>query len=1254
MPKTFNVTDSVAPTVKLTNLIAKNETVLTNTVPTSTDGTDGTAITIFRGAKLVLPLKFSDNASEGRVNVQYVSGLPKGVSFGGSNNKLTFTGANETNPTTHTVEGKVAADATLGYSTVTLKVSDSKDGDASKGNSSEVKFRVRVLDLDFEPGRVAEPNQSSTTINATKGQTLEDANNYLTVNSGTNRQDQNNFPGGMTFRMVDSTTNTVISKLPDAPGRYVVKARAYFPVDYAGTNEVSEVVTGNSDKQLNGRRYLEKTINFVVKPTAPTVTPKDNGDVLITPTNQTNVDKVSVTFTKQDDSTEVTYTAKKNASGVWEFGSGAPLTVDPTTGVFRLKDRVVKDGSTVTAKALTTDGTGSVESIPATGIAGNGDAILPEIEFKNTVIDAQGNRVVYITPTETTNLDVATITDNSNKLLEAVFFDQGAGITDLGNYGLTYNKVIRNGDTITNAPLTFTVRGTLNKIKSGSTTLWNDDDVITTRYASAMDAAENNIKEKSGSRDNVASNPYRVIFKALTQATKYTPTVSKTKIERDITQANTTITVAEFNKIKDTLTFSSTRGEVKVDKNTSGLTFAMKNSTVQTKQDGTLYITATVTYPDGSREDIEVPLDTTNANKAKPTLTIPEVSVKAAKDKGEQGSVPATEYNRVLNNVTVPQTQPQPTAKEVKNNGRISVVDGKNVVTVGLTFSDNTKKDVTVPVLEVKPIDITTTFNELDNMVTVKPNTTVENGDKLHVTIRGVGMQLTKTAAGYTNSRNDRDITVNSDGSITINLLRNETFQAGDRIVTRHESNKNGKVDSYETEAFAGLKPVEKVPVLEVTALTNKEKEDVKAAVKKANPSVNTAELEVAANGDVTYRHKGAGVGTSDPTPEIRLNGNVIKKPLDFTVGTPAEAKEKAEYTSAVVVTPNKPNSTITSQPVNGLRVDETGKVVGTPEISNWGDEEEERNVTISVTVSHDGDTPVTKNVVVKVLRDTDGDGTPDKTDNDDDGDGIDDNQDSTPKVKTALIVEPHNPTTPVVEGQSYTNTDVVVTANKPGVIISSTPSHGLSVNDKGQITGIPSFTKEEWGTDEEKTVTIPVTVSHDGDTPVTVNVEVKVQISSKKGEPEVQPELPEFNGGVNGELPDPVELPKVKLIITKWVDEKGNELKPADAKAPTVLGEANEALEAGEIEGYVFVRTEVKDDVVTHIFRKVTPSKPEGNGEEHGEGNKPQPTAKVEKATKRLANTGEAETNTGLAGLGLAMLGSLLAVAKRRREDEE
>ena len=41
-------------------------------------------------------------------------------------------------------------------------------------------------------------------------------------------------------------------------------------------------------------------------------------------------------------------------------------------------------------------------------------------------------------------------------------------------------------------------------------------------------------------------------------------------------------------------------------------------------------------------------------------------------------------------------------------------------------------------------------------------------------------------------------------------------------------------------------------------------------------------------------------------------------------------------------------------------------------------------------------------------------------------------------------------------------------------------------------------------------------------------------------------------------------------------------------------------------------------------------------------------------KKGQRLANTGEAETNTGLVGIGMALLGGLLAAAKRRKEREE
>ena len=253
----------------------------------------------------------------------------------------------------------------------------------------------------------------------------------------------------------------------------------------------------------------------------------------------------------------------------------------------------------------------------------------------------------------------------------------------------------------------------------------------------------------------------------------------------------------------------------------------------------------------------------------------------------------------------------------------------------------------------------------------------------------------------------------------------------------------------------------------------------------------------------------------------------------------------------------------------------------------------------------------------------------------------------------------------------------------------------------------------------EGRTVTTTTTYTVDPKTGTVTPTETTTYgPTSKNGEPEVQTEtpeytgpissngvdgngnlidpptveLPEFNGGVNGELPDPVELPKVKLIITKWIDEQGNELKPADAKAPAVLGEANEAFEHGEIEGYVFVRTDVNEegDVVTHVFRKVTPTKPEGNGEQQGGDNTPQSTPEVptdnterkpetekptvpdtkqaEQPTQTvdaqvapsqnqavLPNTGtKADRATGALG-ALSLLGAFgLLFAKKKKDDEE
>ena len=89
----------------------------------------------------------------------------------------------------------------------------------------------------------------------------------------------------------------------------------------------------------------------------------------------------------------------------------------------------------------------------------------------------------------------------------------------------------------------------------------------------------------------------------------------------------------------------------------------------------------------------------------------------------------------------------------------------------------------------------------------------------------------------------------------------------------------------------------------------------------------------------------------------------------------------------------------------------------------------------------------------------------------------------------------------------------------------------------------------------------------------------------------------------------------------TIWTDENWNPLKPTEKGT----------VEAGKIPEYEFVRTVIDENGnVRHIFRKVTNSK----------------------AGQRLANTGTTETNTGLAGLGMAILGGLLAI-KRRKNDK-
>ena len=173
----------------------------------------------------------------------------------------------------------------------------------------------------------------------------------------------------------------------------------------------------------------------------------------------------------------------------------------------------------------------------------------------------------------------------------------------------------------------------------------------------------------------------------------------------------------------------------------------------------------------------------------------------------------------------------------------------------------------------------------------------------------------------------------------------------------------------------------------------------------------------------------------------------------------------------------------------DGLSVDEsTGEVTGTPAtISDWGKDEEERDVEVTVSVTDkDGKEVAQGTKTVTVQRDTDGDGQPDVTDTDDDNDGATDAEEaaagtdpkdasSKPAPTDESSVVPDAVT--VVEGQEGKPFEVAKNIPEGGKVVVDGLPDGLSVDEStGEVTGTPA-TISDWGKDEEER-DVEVTVS--------------------------------------------------------------------------------------------------------------------------------------------------------------------------------
>ena len=408
VPKTFNVTDTVAPRVSLK--------VGNDTIPLTT--TAENRFVIFRGATFNPTLTVSDNS--GTVSYLKVTGLPSGREL--IKDTAMASGTNGT------IEGDnaVTTNATLGRHEASVLVRD------VSGIEETYKFAYTVEDA------ILKENPKTVPLGTKLG---TDSHDYVKLANST-EPDYTVYPNGMSFKWKkDNVEVTDRETALTVPGRVTgYKAVVKFPA--AGFYTINGVKTYVPES-------IERDITFIVKPTAPTITPQTNGDVTITPVNETNVNTLNFTYVHPNGSTQ-NITATKTGS-TWSL-TNAPadgVTINGNTGVVTIKDRAVKDNQAVTAKSVTAGSTSAdrVESDITNGTSPAGDTERPRFVFvgngTDTSVETNGDQVVYVTPTETTDIEIGSVTDNSNKLLKV---EMSSTISEFG--GITFEGVANRTDNV--------------------------------------------------------------------------------------------------------------------------------------------------------------------------------------------------------------------------------------------------------------------------------------------------------------------------------------------------------------------------------------------------------------------------------------------------------------------------------------------------------------------------------------------------------------------------------------------------------------------------------------------------------------------------------------------------------------------------------------------------------------------------------------------------------------------------------------
>ncbi|HEM5075313.1 TPA: GA module-containing protein [Streptococcus suis] len=152
-------------------------------------------------------------------------------------------------------------------------------------------------------------------------------------------------------------------------------------------------------------------------------------------------------------------------------------------------------------------------------------------------------------------------------------------------------------------------------------------------------------------------------------------------------------------------------------------------SAVQDSPDGP-YVTVKVTYPDGTSETVQVPVNQKDNETYNPTTPTAPVQVDAPAE--ENAALSDADKQAIKSAVQIPDGSNG--VASLPEDAKVELVDGKPVVPVTVTYPDNTTDTVYVPVVQKDSVKHTPSLTDADQPVLTntpaKAETPVQDADK--------------------------------------------------------------------------------------------------------------------------------------------------------------------------------------------------------------------------------------------------------------------------------------------------------------------------------------------------------------------------------------------------------------------------------------------------------------------------------------------------------------------------------------------